>query len=104
MLTWQIDARGCTGGGVDGREAYARRARLWSGAGRGRGGDRRATASTGGVASASATSALHANGPDVAGLVGQVAPAGTGGGLPGPTVDAAALASRVGGSPLDLPA
>jgi hypothetical protein len=44
MSWWQAEARGGPHGGVDDREAHARRVRVWSGAGRGRGGDRGAPA------------------------------------------------------------
>jgi hypothetical protein len=103
MLGRQAGGRDGSHYGVDDRPAVARRVRLWAGAGRGRGGDRRAPAPVGGATPASPAAAIHTGGSNAARRSGQAPTPGAMAGLLGHPVDVAALASEVGRPPLDLP-
>src|SRR5438034_1277979 len=101
---WQAGCCGGPYGGVDTRPAGAGRTRARSDAGRERDRDRGSSASGGGAESAGGPAAIHAGGPDAAGHPGEAAATRAVAGLPGRAVDAAALAPRAGGPPLDVPA
>jgi hypothetical protein len=104
MLCWQADGRGGSYGGVDDRPTDPRRAWVWADAGRGRGGDRRPSASAGGAAPPGCQAAVHAGGSDAARRTREAVAPRTLGGLSGYTVDVAALASGADRPTLDLPA
>jgi hypothetical protein len=102
MAFWQAGCHGGSRGGVRDRPAHAGPGRLGSDAGCQGCRDCRAAPPADGVAPAGRTAALYTGGPDGVGHVGEASTAGAMAGLSGHARDAASLASRVGGPPLDL--
>jgi hypothetical protein len=104
MASWHAGCYGGSRGGIRGRSAHAGPGRVGSDGGCQGRRDCRAAPPADGVAPAGRTAALQACGPDGVGHVVQAPAAGAMAGLSGHARDAAALASRVGGPPLDLSA
>jgi len=102
MASWQADCHGGSRGGIRDRAAHVGPGRLGSDAGCQGRRDCRAATPADGVTPAGRTAALCTRGPVGVGRVGEASTAGALAGVSGHAGDAAALASRVGGPPLDI--